>query len=205
MWRLYIFMKGTHMHQELTMNGTKDFKLTGLDNSDIIFRNFAGVEKQYNTEGDRNFCVRLDPDVANTLAEYGVPIKILDPRAEDDEPTRFMKVKIKDWSKIYSATVNQRWPEDMTLAQRMEKQLLSDKALYSLDDPANINSAWLVCTFYHWTMGQASKKSGISVSLEKGFFKLEPNEMESKFFGIPDGESPMNTITFEAIKKKIED
>ena len=93
----------------------------------------------------------------------------------------------------------------MSLAERKEKQKLSEASYYSLDD-ANIQTAWITVSIYRWTMGPgANKKSGTSLSLSEGFFKVEPNELEAQFFGIPDGESPMHPITFEQIKKKIED
>ena len=193
------------MNEMFTMIGQKTFKLTNLTNADILFRNFAGVEKQYNNAGDRNFCVRLDEQIANELASMDIPVKILEPRDEDGEPLRFIKVKIKDFSKLYSANVGQHWPEDMPLAERKEKQKLSEASYYSLDD-ANVQTAWITVSIYRWTMGSgANKKSGTSLSLSEGFFKVEPNELEAQFFGIPDGESPMSTITFEQIQKKLED
>lgn len=193
------------LKEEFEMIGQKTFKLTYLDNADILFRNFAGVEKQYNAPGDRNFCVRLDEAIANELASMGISVKILEPREEGGEPLRFIKVKVKDFSKIYAANVGQKWPDDMSLAERKEKQRLSESSYYSLDE-ATIQNAWITVSIYHWEMGTgANKKSGVSLSLGEGFFKLVPNELERMFFGIPDGESPMNTITFEQIKKKIED
>lgn len=193
------------INQEFEMIGKKTFKIAGLDNSDILFRNFSGVEKQYNAAGDRNFCVRLDEPIANELAAMNIPVKILEPRDEDTEPLRFIKVKVKDFSKIYSANVGQRWPDGMSLAERKAQQLLSEASYYSLDE-ANIQNAWITVSIYHWDMGTgANKKTGISLSLGEGYFKITPNELESLFFGIPEGESPMNTITFEQVTKRIEE
>ena len=205
MYSSYFYERKQTMNEMFAMIGKKTFKLTNLTNADILFRNFAGVEKQYNNAGDRNFCVRLDEQIANELASMDIPVKILEPRDEDGEPLRFIKVKIKDFSKVYSANVGQHWPADMSLAERKEKQKLSEASYYSLDD-ANVQTAWITVSIYRWEMGAGpNKKRGTSLSLSEGFFKVEPNELEAQFFGIPDGESPMNTITFEQIKKKIED
>ena len=201
----YFYERKQTMNEMFTMIGQKTFKLTNLTNKDILFRNFAGVEKQYNNAGDRNFCVRLDEQIANELASMDIPVKILEPRDEDGEPLRFIKIKIKDFSKLYSANVGQHWPDDMSLAERKEKQKLSEASYYSLDD-ANIQTALITVSIYRWTRGTgANKNSGTSLALSEGFFKVEPNELEAQFFGIPDGDSPMNTITFEQIKQKIED
>src|SRR3954463_9749401 len=51
----------------------------------IIFRNFAGKEGQYNREGDRNFAVLLDDEIANIMAADGWNIKWLRPREDPDE------------------------------------------------------------------------------------------------------------------------
>ena len=197
-------MKGTIMStlgQELAVIGEKSFKIDFLDNSDFIFRNFSGVEKQYNAAGDRNFCIRLDEKIANELAAMDIPVKILEPREEGMDPLRFIKVKVRNFSKIYVANVGQKWPESMSLAERKEKQRITEAAFYTLD-VATIQNAAVILSVYHWRMNH---KSGISLSLNEGYFKLIPNEMELNFFDIPDGESPMNTITFEQVKKKIED
>ncbi len=54
-----------------------------MEDARIIFRNFAGKEGMYNRDGDRNFCVILDPKLASQMAEDGWNIKILRVREED--------------------------------------------------------------------------------------------------------------------------
>ena len=57
-----------------------------IENAKIIFRNFAGKEGMYNAEGDRNFCVLLEDDLAEQLVKDGWNVKTLRAREEDDVP-----------------------------------------------------------------------------------------------------------------------
>lgn len=60
----------------------------------IIFRNFSGNRTQFNEEGRRNFCVILDPEVANQMQKDGWNIKMLKPREEGDAPQPYIQVKV---------------------------------------------------------------------------------------------------------------
>ena len=77
MYSSYFYERKQTMNEMFAMIGQKTFKLTNLTNADILFRNFAGVEKQYNNAGDRNFCVRVHEQIANELASMDIPVKIL--------------------------------------------------------------------------------------------------------------------------------
>lgn len=67
-----------------------------IDNARIIYRNFEGRGGNYNREGDRNFGVVIpSQDMAAALIERGWNVKIKPPRDEEDEPFRYLPVKIK--------------------------------------------------------------------------------------------------------------
>lgn len=59
-----------------------------IEDATIIFRNFAGREKQFNREGDRNFCVIIPPDIAEMMVADDWNVKQLKPR-DDDTPGDF--------------------------------------------------------------------------------------------------------------------
>ena len=61
----------------------------------LMFRNFSGIERDYNRAGDRNFNIVLDPETADAMAKDGWAIKYLQPKEEGDDVLPILKVKVK--------------------------------------------------------------------------------------------------------------
>ena len=68
--------------------------LKGLGPSQILFRNFQGAPREFNNKGDRNFCIKLDPEQAKRLGDKGWRVKQLKPRGEETEGDWILKVKL---------------------------------------------------------------------------------------------------------------
>ena len=71
-----------------------DSKSLMIQDARIIFRNFAGREREYNSEGDRNFSVVLEPSLAKKLIDEGWRVKQLKPREDEEEGDYHLKVNL---------------------------------------------------------------------------------------------------------------
>lgn len=67
-----------------------------IDNARIIYRNFSGEGTRFNREGDRNFAIVIpNEDIALELKASGWNVKSKPARDEDEEPLRYLPVKVK--------------------------------------------------------------------------------------------------------------
>ena len=76
------------------MSGKIERKPIVLRNIGVMFRNFTGEARRFNTAGDRNFNAALSADQAEMMAKLGFNIKTLPARDEWSEDTHLLKVKV---------------------------------------------------------------------------------------------------------------
>lgn len=65
-----------------------------VNNTRVLFTNFAGAARQYNNEGRRNFHVVVPEDLAHDMEAMGVYVHKLEPRNEGDDVTYTLKVSV---------------------------------------------------------------------------------------------------------------
>ena len=65
-----------------------------MEDARVVFRNFAGKEGMYNREGDRNFCVLLEEDLAEDMMADGWNVKRLKPRDGEEMGTAYIQVSV---------------------------------------------------------------------------------------------------------------
>lgn len=66
-----------------------------IEDAEIFYRNFAGKEQQFNTEGNRNFCVGLSDELYDQLLRDGWNVR-QGRSGEDGEPGRkYLQVSLK--------------------------------------------------------------------------------------------------------------
>lgn len=157
-----------------------------LENVEIMWRNFEGKEGQFNAAGDRNFCIRLQPAMADRLAEAGWTVKSLPPREEGDTETLFIKVKVK-----YSEKA--RPPRVVMITSKGRTSLTEDMLM--LLDWADIAKVDCIVRPYQWDIrGQ----SGVAAYLQTIFVTIREDELELKYADVPELESAQKSVTADA-------
>lgn len=144
----------------------------------IAFRNFSGKEGQYNREGDRNFVVFLNDDVAEQMAADGYNIKHLKPRDEDEEPQAYVEVALG---------YKYRPPRVVMVTSRGRTNLGEDEV--GILDWADIRHTDLIIRPYSW---EVSGKRGVKAYVQSIFVNIEEDELEKKYADVPD--SAQNTV-----------
>jgi hypothetical protein len=143
-----------------------------LENSRIVFRNFSGKEGQYNREGDRNFALLLDKDIAEQMLADGWNVKFLRPREEGDEPQAYVQVAV---------SYKNRPPRIVMITSRGRTDIPEE--LVSVLDWAEIANVDLILNPYPWAV---SGKSGIKAYLKTLFITIAEDELELKYADVPD-------------------
>lgn len=138
----------------------------------ITFRNFAGKEGPYNSEGDRNFAVLLDEKTAKAMAEDGWNVKALKAREEGDPDQPYLPVaigfKIKP-PRIVMVTSRGRTPLDEQSCEIL--------------DWAEIENVDLIVRPYEWSV---NGKSGIKAYLKSIYVTVREDELEQKYAAMDD-------------------
>lgn len=149
-----------------------------MEGAQIIFRNFMGKEGQYNAEGDRNFCLLLEPDVAEAMAKDGWNIKTLRPREEDDEPQPYIQVSIK-YRGRNGAPV--RPPSVHMITSRGRTPLTEDEI--EVLDWVDIANTDLIIRPYEWSFGG---KSGTKAYLKALYITIQEDALQLKYAEVPE-------------------
>lgn len=138
-----------------------------VEDARIIFRNFSGKEGQYNREGDRNFAVVLDPDIAEQMLKDGWNVKYLSSREEGEDDTPYIQV---------SVNFNNRPPRVVMITSTARTNLTEESV--DVLDWAEIRTADLIARGYEWTV---NGKSGVKAYLQSLFVTIEEDALERKY------------------------
>lgn len=143
-----------------------------LEDVDIIFRNFAGKEGQYNRAGDRNFAVKLDPDVAIRMEADGWNIKSLKARDEDEMAQAYLPV---------SVSYKNRPPKVVMITSRGRNPISED--MIEMLDWVDIKTVDLIVNPYEWVV---NGKTGVKAYLQTLFITIDEDPLELKYNSLPD-------------------
>ncbi len=146
---------------------TDETKTFMVEDARLVFRNFSGKEGQYNREGDRNFSVILDPEVADVMLKDGWNVKYLNAREEGEDPTPYIQV---------SVNFNNRPPRVIMITSTARTHLTEDTV--SILDWAEIQTVDLIARGYEWAV---NKKTGTKAYLQSLFITIEEDALERKY------------------------
>jgi len=138
-----------------------------MEGARIIFRNFAGKEGPYNREGDRNFCVLLEADLANQLDEDGWNVKALRAREEGDPDQPYLQV---------SVGFKNRPPRVVMITSKGRTSINEDSL--EILDWVDIKQVDLIVRPYAW---QVRDKGGIKAYLKSLYITIDEDELDLKY------------------------
>jgi hypothetical protein len=135
-----------------------------IQDAKIVFRNFAGLEQQFNSAGQRNFSVILPPDLAMKLKDEGWRVKQLKAREEGEEGDYHLKVTVN-----YKTG---RPPHCVLLSSRNRTELGADEV--AMLDVADIKKVDLMINGF-WSDMAGGGYSGFLKSI---FVTINEDELE---------------------------
>lgn len=138
-----------------------------IEDARLVFRNFSGKEGQYNREGDRNFSVILDQNVAEQMLKDGWNVKYLDSREEGEPDTPYIQVSVNFKNR----------PPRIVMITSTARTNLTEESVAALDW-AEIRIADLIARGYDWVVGD---KAGTKAYLQSLFVTIEEDALERKY------------------------
>jgi hypothetical protein len=141
--------------------------LVTIRNARIVFRNFSGKEGKYNREGDRSFCVLLDPEVASEMERIGWNVKALRAREEGDPDQPYIMVSVSFKGR----------PPRIVLITHKNRTDIEEEDVEILDW-VDIKQCDLVFRPYNWTVRDAS---GVKAYLKTMFITINEDELEIEY------------------------
>lgn len=137
-----------------------------LENSRLLFRNFAGKKGKFNAAGQRNFAVVLENDVAAMMEAKGWNVKWLEPREEGETATAYLRVAV---------SYKVREPR-VVLITSNGRTSIGEEQLDILDD-VDILEADLIVSPYYWTV---DGNTGIKAYLKSIYITIDEDPLERK-------------------------
>jgi len=154
-------------------------KFFDVDGRNMRFRNFAGKAGKFNAEGDRNFCLLLNPEVAAEMEADGFNIKYLKPRDEEEDPVPYIQIKLK----YYSRSGERLRPPKIVLVTKKGKTQLDEESVNTLDW-AEIEKFDIAINPREYNNIQG--RSGVTAYLKTLYVTIVEDEFEDRYYDVPD-------------------
>ena len=159
--------------KDLERKVTSNIKIEGAN---LIFKNFQGKGSEFNAEGNRNFGVLLDEELAQQLIEDGWNVKRLRPREDEEIGTPWLSVKVKYGD----------YPPIAVLITSRGKTRLDEETIGQLDW-TSIKTVDLIIRPYNYP-AMAGRPAGVSAYLKSIYVTANEDDLEMKYADIPDAD-----------------
>lgn len=161
-----------------------------IQGAEVRFRNFAGAEKTFNSEGDRNFCIFLNPEDAEYMRQRGWNVKQLRPKEEGDVPQEYVQVAV---------SYGKGRPPRVVVVNSKGRLDIGADDVHMLDW-ADVKNWDVVLNPYAWEIkqGSAPPKTGIKAYLKTCFATINEDELELLYAEVPDAQDPTKGLSSTA-------
>lgn len=158
---------------------TEERKVTSnvhIEGAQLIYKNFKGKQTQYNSEGERNFGVLLNDELAENLARDGWNVKHRKPKEDDPDQYRqpWLPVKVK-FGHI---------PPIAVLINDRGKMKLDEDTIDQLDWSRIKNCDLIIRPYNYPSFG--GRPAGVAAYMKAIYVTVEEDEFEKKYADIPD-------------------
>lgn len=153
-----------------------------IEDARLIFKNFQGKGSNYNKEGDKNFGVLIDDDLAKDLEADGWRIKYRPPREDDPEQHEqaWLPVKVKFGM----------YPPIAVLITSRGKTRLDDETIGQLDW-ASIKTVDLIIRPYNYPAANG-RPAGVAAYLKSIYVTVNEDDLAIKYADIPDADDNLD-------------
>lgn len=149
-----------------------------VEDTDIMFRNFAGHEGMYNREGDRNFCLPLDDDLAERMTKDGWNVKRLKPGPDGELGQAYIQVSLK-----YRGREGTRVrPPTVAMITSLGRTVL-DEDMVDILDMVDIEKVDLIVRPYQWAV---NGNTGTKAYLQSLYVTIREDYLQLKYNKIPE-------------------
>lgn len=163
-----------------------------LEDVRLVFKNFAGKEAKYNTEGTRNFSVVLSEELADKMEADNWNVKRKPPRDEGDDNFNHLSVTV---------SFKGRPPRLVLITHVLEgddqwapRRTQLDEEACEILDYVDAKTVDLILRPYDWVF---SGKTGRKAYLHAIYVTLNQDVLEKKYAYVPELNGPPAQLMLE--------
>lgn len=158
-------------------------EILNIENAQLIYRNFSGVETKYNRDGNRVFSILIeDEPLALELRDKGWNVKLLKPREGFEDENNKYRLEV-----TVSYKLQNKLPIVKQYTDKSKKMtLLTERTVGGLDG-ATILQADVIINPSIW---EVNGKTGIKAYLDTLYVVVQENQFDHKYADFEDASAP---------------